>query len=174
MPWLLMAPRFACLRLLKGAPWRSSVCLRAGFQLLSVIALSRSSGTSPGEAEGFGASPGRSRKRLRFAKVFQFQFPSEPISNFAATAPDRCKPLALPCHPGQAPGKPLRCLGYGPASRDYHVPVFGMLAQGSATGSGLPFCSSSIEIPSGVLMKAMFPSRGGRLMVMPFFCRSAQ
>jgi hypothetical protein len=36
-----------------------------------------------------------------------------------------------------------------------------MLNQGSFAANGVPFCNSSIEIPSGLLMKAIFPSRGG-------------
>ena len=49
----------------------------------------------------------------------------------------------------------------------YHEPVLGIEAQGSCGGFGLPFCRSSIEMPSGERMKAMLPSRGGRLMVTP-------
>ena len=45
--------------------------------------------------------------------------------------------------------------------RFYQGPMLGMLVQGSAAGSALPACSSSIEMPSGVRMKAMRPSRGG-------------
>ncbi len=56
----------------------------------------------------------------------------------------------------------------------YQVPMFGALAQGSATGRASPSCSSSTEMPSGVFTKAIFPSRGGRLMVTPCFCRAAQ
>ena len=37
-----------------------------------------------------------------------------------------------------------------------------------------PFCSSSIECRSGERTKAIMPSRGGRLMVMPSFIRRAQ
>ncbi len=46
----------------------------------------------------------------------------------------------------------------------YQFPTLGMLTHGSA-GSSRPFWSSSIEIPSGDLMKAMCPSRGGRWRV---------
>ena len=49
----------------------------------------------------------------------------------------------------------------------YQKPVLGMLVQGSAAGSVPPACSTSIEMPSGMRMKAMRPSRGGRLMVTP-------
>ena len=52
--------------------------------------------------------------------------------------------------------------------RDYQWPVFGMLAHGSAAGSDLPFCSSSIEMLSGDLTNAIWPSRGGRLISIPF------
>ena len=52
----------------------------------------------------------------------------------------------------------------GPA---YHAPVFGIDAQGSAGASAAPFCSSSIEMLSGVRTNAMRPSRGGRLIVTP-------
>ena len=47
------------------------------------------------------------------------------------------------------------------------LPVLGMEAQGSAGGFGVPRWRSSMEIPSGERMKAMLPSRGGRLMVTP-------
>ena len=49
----------------------------------------------------------------------------------------------------------------------YHEPLLAMLVQGSAGGSASPACSSSIEMPSGVRIKAMRPSRGGRLIVTP-------
>src|SRR6478735_3235926 len=49
----------------------------------------------------------------------------------------------------------------------YQEPVFGMDAQGSCTGLGSPRCSNSMEMLSGVLTKAILPSRGGRLMVTP-------
>ena len=47
-------------------------------------------------------------------------------------------------------------------------------AQGSAFGFASPFCSSSIEMPSGLFTKAMKPSRGGRLMVTPLSIRRWQ
>jgi hypothetical protein len=53
-------------------------------------------------------------------------------------------------------------------------PVFGIEIHGSAGGLGSPFCSNSIECRSGERMKAMLPSRGGRLMVMPSFIRRSQ
>src|SRR5262245_38459283 len=56
----------------------------------------------------------------------------------------------------------------------YHLPVFGIDAQGSCFCFGLPFCRSSIEMLSGERMKAMWPSRGGRLMTTPFFIRRSQ
>jgi hypothetical protein len=49
----------------------------------------------------------------------------------------------------------------------YHEPVFGIEAHGSFGGSAAPRCKSSIEMPSGERTKAMFPSRGGRLIVTP-------
>ena len=49
----------------------------------------------------------------------------------------------------------------------HQFPVLAMDAQGSRGGSGWPSCSSSIEMPSGERIKAMWPSRGGRLMVTP-------
>ena len=54
-----------------------------------------------------------------------------------------------------------------PRKLRHHVPVFGIDAQGSAGGSAGPFWKSSMEMLSGVRMKAMCPSRGGRLMVTP-------
>ena len=56
----------------------------------------------------------------------------------------------------------------------HHSPVFCMLFHGSAGSSGSPFCSSSMEIPSGERMKAMLPSRGGRLIVTPLSRNPAQ
>ena len=49
----------------------------------------------------------------------------------------------------------------------YHVPVFGIDAQGSCLGLAPPFCRSSIEMLSGERTKAALPSRGGRLIVTP-------
>ena len=70
--------------------------------------------------------------------------------------------------------KPRICLtGSGPLKRplsvvaSYQLPIFGAEAQGSATGRFSPFCRISNEIPSGDFTKAIRPSRGGRLMVMP-------
>ena len=69
------------------------------------------------------------------------------------------------------PGSPAMT---GGARRPYQEPVLGMLAQGSAGGSALPACSSSMEMPSGVRMKAMRPSRGGRLIVTPWAMKALQ
>ena len=49
----------------------------------------------------------------------------------------------------------------------YQLPWFGIDAQGSCLGSAGPRCSSSTEWPSGDLMNAMWPSRGGRRMATP-------
>src|SRR6185295_16168708 len=57
---------------------------------------------------------------------------------------------------------------------DHQWPVFCIEAHGSAGGFGSPFCSSSIECRSGERTKAMLPSRGGRLMVMPIFMSLSQ
>lgn len=61
-----------------------------------------------------------------------------------------------------------------PAGPDHQVPVLAIEAQGSAGARAWPFCSSSMETPSGERMKAMCPSRGGRLMVTPDSARRAQ
>ena len=53
----------------------------------------------------------------------------------------------------------------GDGNRHYQEPVLGMLRQGSAGGSASPACSSSMEMLSDVRMKAMRPSRGGRLIL---------
>src|SRR5205085_11815935 len=58
--------------------------------------------------------------------------------------------------------------------RHYQEPVLGMLVQGSAGGSASPACSSSMEMPSGVRIKAMRPSRGGRLIVTPWAIKALQ
>ena len=46
-------------------------------------------------------------------------------------------------------------------------PVLGIDAHGSAGASASPFWSSSTEMPSGERTNAMWPSRGGRLIVTP-------
>ena len=69
-----------------------------------------------------------------------------------------------PCQPIPAPGGFLL----------YQAPVLGMLVHGSAGASAPPACSSSIEMPSGVRMKAMRPSRGGRLIVTPCVMKALQ
>ena len=56
----------------------------------------------------------------------------------------------------------------------YQWPVFAIEDHGSAGGFGSPFCNSSIECRSGERTKAMLPSRGGRLMVMPIFMSLSQ
>src|ERR1700722_268710 len=80
--------------------------------------------------------------------------------------------------PGQDLGLPSPQLRHDPISalgfRPYHAPVLAMLVQGSAGGSAPPACSSSIEMPSGVRMKAMRPSRGGRLIVTPRAMKALQ
>ena len=49
----------------------------------------------------------------------------------------------------------------------YQWPTLGIDAQGSFGGSASPFCSSSIEMLSGERTNAMWPSRGGLLIVPP-------
>ena len=56
----------------------------------------------------------------------------------------------------------------------HQCPVLGIDTQGSCGGFGSPFCNSSIECRSGERTKAMLPSRGGRLMVMPSFISRSQ
>ena len=56
----------------------------------------------------------------------------------------------------------------------YHEPVLAMLVQGSAGGSPSPACKISMEMPSGVRMKAIRPSRGGRLIVTPWAMKALQ
>jgi hypothetical protein len=56
----------------------------------------------------------------------------------------------------------------------YQWPVFCIELHGSAGGFGSPFCNSSIECRSGERIKAMEPSRGGRLMVTPIFISRSQ
>ena len=68
----------------------------------------------------------------------------------------------------------IRCGTATSYDRGYQVPVFGIEAQGSCFGFAAPFCSSSIEMPSGDRMKAMLPSRGGRLIVTPCFISRSQ
>jgi len=49
----------------------------------------------------------------------------------------------------------------------HHSPTFAIEAQGSAGVRAPPFWSSSMECPSGDLMNAIRPSRGGRWMTTP-------
>jgi hypothetical protein len=56
----------------------------------------------------------------------------------------------------------------------YQCPVLGIEAHGSAGGFASPFCKSSIECRSGERTNAIWPSRGGRLMVMPIFISRSQ
>jgi pimeloyl-ACP methyl ester carboxylesterase len=56
----------------------------------------------------------------------------------------------------------------------HQTPVLGIDAQGSAGGRAPSFWSSSTETPSGERTKAMWPSRGGRLMVTPLSIRRWQ
>lgn len=56
----------------------------------------------------------------------------------------------------------------------YQWPVLGIESHGSAGASASPFCSSSIDCLSGERTNAIWPSRGGRLMVMPSFISRAQ
>jgi hypothetical protein len=69
----------------------------------------------------------------------------------------------------QAIGQKRYCCGIAGRmeAKSYQTPVLGMDAHGSRFGKAAPFCKSSIEILSGERMKAIAPSRGGRLMVTP-------
>lgn len=49
----------------------------------------------------------------------------------------------------------------------YQLPVLAIEAQGSAGASAPFFCSSSTEMPSGDRTNAIWPSRGGRLIITP-------
>ena len=49
----------------------------------------------------------------------------------------------------------------------YQTPTFGIDAHGSAGASAGPACNSSTDTLSGERMKAMRPSRGGRLITTP-------
>ena len=66
--------------------------------------------------------------------------------------------------PARSQGLRRRTAGRISARATHHSPVLGMEAQGSR-GGRRPSCSSSTEIRSGERTKAMWPSRGGRLMV---------
>ncbi len=76
-----------------------------------------------------------------------------------------------PSEPHGRRGAGLRRRPFGKGrllEREAHqLPVLGIDVQGSAGGSNSPCWMSSIEMPSGERMKAMWPSRGGRLMVTP-------
>ena len=56
----------------------------------------------------------------------------------------------------------------------HHSPLLGMDSQGSQSGKASPACKSSIEMLSGERTKAIRPSLGGRLTVMPAAISRAQ
>lgn len=56
----------------------------------------------------------------------------------------------------------------------YQAPVLPIEAQGSCDARLSPFCRISMEMPSGERTKAMWPSRGGRLMMTPLSIRCWQ
>lgn len=64
--------------------------------------------------------------------------------------------------------------GDPPRAHRHQWPVLGIEAQGSWRGRGSPFCNSSTEWRSGERTNAIWPSRGGRLMVTPAAWRRAQ
>jgi len=59
-------------------------------------------------------------------------------------------------------------------SNAHDVKAMAAAAQGSAGGFASPFCKSSMECRSGERTNAIWPSRGGRLMVMPSFISRSQ
>ena len=167
-----MAPKCAFLLQRRAAAWRSSRCRPVPCRSRLPIARWRKCGSSLAERAACGARhadiedvtdvhPGISIT-IPVGAAFQFRCDG----GRAARRGGR--------HHAALAGHGRSLCGRWQVVTLYQLPVFGMLAQGSATGSASPFCSSSIEIPSGVWMKAMRPSRGGRLMVMPCFCRLAQ
>ena len=87
----------------------------------------------------------------------------EPTSVKAAAERVSAVPKAVPV---QSERRSIAALASG-SSQNHQCPVFPMEDQGWAGGSASPFCSSSTEMLSGERMKAMRPSRGGRLMVTP-------
>src|SRR5690554_4589357 len=60
------------------------------------------------------------------------------------------------------------------ACSTHQLPVFSILTQGSLGANGSPFCSNSMETSSGERINAMYPSRGGRLIVTPPACSDSQ
>ncbi len=85
---------------------------------------------------------------------------------------------------GRALPDPQANLGHGAAIVErqeglgghggHQAPTLGIETQGSAGALAGPACSNSTEMPSGERTKAMWPSRGGRLMVTPPACSRAQ
>lgn len=131
----------------------------------------RAAGRSRGRSGGEGRT-GRARRRGRPPSR-----PSPPVAS-AGAGPMRsaaeAPPWTFPDRPwGRSSETSRKSVTVqsqrspGAERRAHQVPVLGIDAQGSRGGLGAPFCNSSIEMPSGVLMNAMLPSRGGRLMVMP-------
>ena len=78
-------------------------------------------------------------------------------------------PLTNPTQRDVADFSIITLAGREPPPVAHHLPVLGIDAHGSCLGFDPSFCSSSMEMLSGERMKAMRPSRGGRLMVIPAF-----
>ena len=79
----------------------------------------------------------------------------------------RRAPARLALHAASLGSDPSWAARSAGADARYQAPTLGIELHGSAAASDPPFCSSSIEIPSGERTNAMRPSRGGRLMVTP-------
>jgi hypothetical protein len=123
------------------------------------------------KAEGIEGKPA-------FREAFQRRRCLVPVDNFyewAKTATGK-----QPCAIALADRGLMALAGAAPRSNPrrgvmlYHEPVLAMLVQGSVGASASPACSSSMEMPSRVRIKAMRQSRGGRLIVTPRAIKALQ
>ncbi len=155
-------------RLPGSMPWRrlswSSCCSRKGSERKAWPPAS--CGRSNGKRTGSSRECPVNSHRARHAANHEFEHRAEAGRRQAGECGGKAAVKAW--------RKPRICLtDSGPLKRplsviaSYQPPIFGAEAQGSATGRFSPFCRISNEMPSGDFTKAMRPSRGGRLMVMP-------
>lgn len=171
MCWRRMGQRCVFLHRQAVALWHTSNCCRGRFRWPLLITLLKSSGSSLAGEVACGGRMETPKKLWSFTPAFHFQSQLACTSSSVVTAMRRLRLWALPCRLGQAWRRPMPSKANGEL---HQVPVFCIEIQGSAAGRASPFWRISIEMPSGVRMKAMRPSRGGRLITTPAFCSLAQ
>ena len=171
MPLPLMALRCVSSPPQRTARWRSSLCLLEKYQSQLPIALLRKFGFSRAGRASFGAKMIGPKRLFKSTPAFQYLFQLAHTFNFAITALKHSPPSAPPCRHGRVRMKHMQLQAFG----SYQLPMLGIEAHGSCTGRKASLaCSTSIEIPSGVFINAMRPSRGGRFITTPCFINISQ